>query len=93
MVAQIQPITVIFTLAEDSLPEVLQQMRGGKALEVEAYDRTQQKLLEKGRLITIDNQIDTVYRNREAARAVRQPERHALSQSVRQHAPAGQDTR
>jgi multidrug efflux system membrane fusion protein len=58
-VAQIQPITVIFTLAEDSLPEVMQQMRGGKALTVEAYDRTQQTLLEKGRLITIDNLIDT----------------------------------
>ena len=60
VVAQIHPITVIFTLAEDSLPEVLEQTRGGKALEVDAYDRTQQKLLEKGKLITIDNQIDTV---------------------------------
>ena len=59
VVTQIQPITVIFTLAEDSLPEVLQQMRGGKALAVEAFDRTQQKLLAKGKLITIDNQIDT----------------------------------
>jgi multidrug efflux system membrane fusion protein len=60
VVTQIQPTTVIFTLAEDSLPEVLQQMRGGKALEVDAFDRTQQKLLAKGKLITIDNQIDTV---------------------------------
>ncbi len=60
VVAQIHPISVIFTLAEDSLPEVLEQTRGGKALTVEAYDRTQQKLLEKGKLITIDNQIDTV---------------------------------
>lgn len=60
VVAQIRPITIIFTLAEDSLPEVLEQMRGGKALEVDAFDRTQQKLLAKGRLITIDNQIDTV---------------------------------
>ncbi len=60
VVAQIQPITVIFTLAEDSLPQVLEQTRGGKALEVDAYDRTQQKLLAKGKLITIDNQIDTV---------------------------------
>ncbi len=57
---QIQPITVIFTLAEDSLPEVLQQMHGGKALSVEAFDRTQQKLLAKGKLVAIDNQIDTV---------------------------------
>jgi len=60
VVTQIHPITVIFTLAEDNLPEVLDQTRGGKALTVEAFDRTQQKLLAKGRLITIDNQIDTV---------------------------------
>jgi membrane fusion protein, multidrug efflux system len=60
VVAQIHPITVIFTLAEDSLPQVQQQMHGGKALPVGAYDRTQQKLLEQGKLITIDNQIDTV---------------------------------
>jgi multidrug efflux system membrane fusion protein len=59
-VAQIQPITVVFTLAEDSLPEVLEQTHGGKTLEVDAYDRTQQKLLSKGKLITIDNLIDTV---------------------------------
>lgn len=60
VVAQIHPITVIFTLAEDSLPQVMQQMRGGKALPVEAYDRTQQTQLAKGKLITVDNQIDTV---------------------------------
>jgi len=59
VVAQIQPITVIFTLAEDSLQQVLQQMRSGKALEVDAYDRTN-TLLAKGKLITINNQIDTV---------------------------------
>jgi multidrug efflux system membrane fusion protein len=59
-VAQIQPMTVVFTLAEDSLPEVLEQTHGGKTLEVDAYDRTQQKLLAKGKLITIDNLIDTV---------------------------------
>lgn len=60
VVTQIQPITVIFTLAEDNLPEVLEQMRGGKSLTVEAFDRTQQKLLAKGKLITVDNQIDAV---------------------------------
>lgn len=60
VVAQIHPITVIFTLAEDSLPQVLDQMRAHKTLAVQAYDRTQQKMLEQGKLITIDNQIDTV---------------------------------
>jgi membrane fusion protein, multidrug efflux system len=58
-IAQLQPITIIFTLAEDNLSQVLEQTRGGKTLEVDAYDRAQQKLLAKGRLITIDNQIDT----------------------------------
>jgi multidrug efflux system membrane fusion protein len=38
----------------------MQQMHSGKPLEVDAFDRTQQTLLAKGRLITLDNQIDTV---------------------------------
>jgi multidrug efflux system membrane fusion protein len=59
-VAQNNPITVIFTLAEDNLTQVMQQMHSGKPLEVDAFDRTQQTLLAKGRLITLDNQIDTV---------------------------------
>src|SRR5579863_96036 len=59
VVTQIHPITVIFTLAEDSLPEVVKQTHSGKALEVDVYDRTQQTLLAKGKLITINNQIDT----------------------------------
>ena len=59
VVTQQQPITVIFTLGEDSLPQVQKHMKGGKPLNVEAYDRTQQKLLASGKLITIDNQIDT----------------------------------
>jgi len=59
VVTQTQPITVIFTLAEDSLPEVLKQLPGGKSLQVQAYDRTQQTLLDTGRLTSVDNQIDT----------------------------------
>ena len=60
VVTQVQPITVIFTLAEDNLPQVVEQMHGGKTLTVDAYDRTQQIVLAKGKLITVDNQIDTV---------------------------------
>ena len=59
VVTEVQPITVIFTLPEDSLQQVLDQMRSGKPLLVEAFDRTNTKLIAKGRLITIDNQIDT----------------------------------
>ncbi|MGD0347781.1 MAG: efflux RND transporter periplasmic adaptor subunit [Terracidiphilus sp.] len=60
VVTQIQPVTVIFTLAEDSLSQVLDQMRGGKTLSVEAFDRTNTKLIATGRLIAVNNQIDTV---------------------------------
>ncbi len=59
VVTQIQPITVIFTLPEDSLPEVLQQTRGGHQLNVEALDRSQSGHLAAGKLSSIDNQIDT----------------------------------
>lgn len=59
VVTQTQPITVVFTLAEDNLPEVLKQSRAGKQLPVDAYDRTQQTRLAKGKLTSIDNQIDT----------------------------------
>jgi membrane fusion protein, multidrug efflux system len=58
-IAQTAPITVIFILPEDSLEQVLQQMRGGKKLTVTAYDRTQQTLLDTGKLLTVDNLIDT----------------------------------
>jgi membrane fusion protein, multidrug efflux system len=59
VITQIAPITVIFTLAEDSLPEVLTQMRGGRSLTVEAYDRTNQTKLGTGKLLAVDSLIDT----------------------------------
>ncbi|HEY2860843.1 MAG TPA: efflux RND transporter periplasmic adaptor subunit [Terracidiphilus sp.] len=59
VVTQMQPTTVVFTVAEDSLPQVLQQTRGGKALKVDAFDRAQQGHLASGKLTSIDNQIDT----------------------------------
>lgn len=59
VIAELQPITVIFTIAEDNLPQVQAQTRHGKRLDVEAYDRTQQTKIATGRLLTFDNQIDT----------------------------------
>lgn len=55
----IHPMTVIFTLPEDNIPQVVKQIRTGKKLVTEAYDRTQNQLLSKGHLLTIDNQIDS----------------------------------
>jgi multidrug efflux system membrane fusion protein len=59
VVTQLQPITVIFTLPEDQLPQVLELTRNGKRLAVEAYDRSQTTHLASGSLLTVDNQIDT----------------------------------
>ena len=57
VITQIEPISVIFPLAEDLLPPILQKMRAGAQLKVEAYDRDMHKLAE-GWLATVDNQID-----------------------------------
>jgi multidrug efflux system membrane fusion protein len=59
VVTQLQPISAIFTLPEDNLPEVLKRVRAGATLPVTAYDRTAANAIATGRLDTIDNQIDT----------------------------------
>ena len=58
VITQIQPISVIFTLAEDQLPVVLQKVRAGQRLRVDAYDRDWKAKLATGSLATLDNQID-----------------------------------
>ena len=59
VITQEQPITVIFTVAEDALGEIQAQYRHGAALRVDAYDRTAQTKIATGKLLTIDNLIDT----------------------------------
>jgi len=59
VITEVQPITVIFTIAEDSLAQVQAQTRQGKRLDVDAFDRTQQTKIASGKLLTFDNQIDT----------------------------------
>ena len=59
VITQLQPITVIFTIAEDSLAEVVEQTSTGKTLTVQALDRTKQRHLAEGTLLTVDNQINT----------------------------------
>jgi membrane fusion protein, multidrug efflux system len=59
VVTQIQPISAIFTLPEDALQAVLDQVHAGQKLKVVAFDRTGKNQLDAGELGTIDNQIDT----------------------------------
>jgi multidrug efflux system membrane fusion protein len=59
VVAQIQPITVIFTIAEDDLAQVQQRLRKNAKLTVDAYDRAGLKKIASGKFLTLDNLIDT----------------------------------
>lgn len=58
VITQIRPISVIFTITEDQVPTVLQKLRQGARLRVDAYSRDIKTKLATGSLTTIDNQID-----------------------------------
>lgn len=58
VVTQLQPITVVFPIAEDQLPSVIKKWRAGQRLTVDAYDRTLTHRIATGSLSTLDNQID-----------------------------------
>jgi multidrug efflux system membrane fusion protein len=59
VITQLQPITVVFNVSEDDLPQVQAQLKGGHTLTVAAFDRANSKQLENGNLTSLDNQIDT----------------------------------
>jgi multidrug efflux system membrane fusion protein len=58
VITQLQPISVIFSLPQDQLPQVDAKLRAGVQLPVEAYDRDDTTKIATGKLATIDNQID-----------------------------------
>ncbi|MGZ6224993.1 MAG: MdtA/MuxA family multidrug efflux RND transporter periplasmic adaptor subunit [Syntrophales bacterium] len=58
VITQLQPITVIFTIPEDSLPPVLAKLKSGERMPVIALNREQTKKIAEGSLLTVDNQID-----------------------------------
>ncbi|KTD11781.1 multidrug efflux system, subunit A [Legionella gratiana] len=59
VITTMDPITVIFPIAEDYVPQIAPQAYSGKEMEVSAYDRQQEHLLAKGTLLALDNQIST----------------------------------
>jgi len=58
VITQLQPITVVFNVAEDRLPQIERQLRLGQRLAVDVFDRTQTKKFASGYLLAADNQID-----------------------------------
>jgi multidrug efflux system membrane fusion protein len=59
VITQLEPITVIFTIPEDSLGQVEARLNAKAKLPVDAFDRTAQTKIASGALLTLDNQIDT----------------------------------
>jgi multidrug efflux system membrane fusion protein len=58
VITQLDPISVIFSTAEDNLPQIAARMKSGAKLTVVAYDRTNSKALATGTVSTYDNQVD-----------------------------------
>ena len=58
VITQVQPISALFTLAEDQLPVVLRKLNTGQHLRADAYDRADHQKLATGTLASVDNQID-----------------------------------
>ena len=59
VITQLQPITVVFNVSEDALPQIQAQLRTRRALQVDAFDRSNDRQIESGKLTSLDNQIDT----------------------------------
>ncbi|MDQ2978514.1 MAG: MdtA/MuxA family multidrug efflux RND transporter periplasmic adaptor subunit [Acidobacteriota bacterium] len=59
VITQLQPIAVVFTIPADQLPPLQEQMKTGRKLPVEAWDRDLKNKLATGTLLAVDNQIDS----------------------------------
>ena len=59
VITQLQPITVVFNVSEDDLAQIQPQLKARRALEVDAFDRTDVREIEAGTLHALDNQVDT----------------------------------
>jgi len=59
VITQMEPISVLFSVPQESVPEIIQRMRAGATLSVAAYDQANTKQLATGQLTTLDNLIDT----------------------------------
>jgi multidrug efflux system membrane fusion protein len=59
VLTQMQPISVLFSVPQEEVPQIIQRMRSGATLSVTAYDQANTKVLATGTLATVDNQINT----------------------------------
>ena len=89
VITQLDPISVVFSTAEDNLPRIAARLKSGAKLPVTAYDRSNTKSLATGELTTFDNQIDTTTGTVKLRAQFANPDDAAVPQPVRQRAAAG----
>ena len=58
VIAQIDPISVVFSTPEDNLPQITARLNAGATLPVTAFDRSNVRQLATGTLTTFDNEVD-----------------------------------
>jgi len=58
VITQLQPVAVIFTVPQDSMPIIMKRMQSAEKIPVEAWDREQKVKLADGALASADNQVD-----------------------------------
>jgi membrane fusion protein, multidrug efflux system len=58
VVTELQPMSVLFTLPEDYIEQVMGRVHAGATLPVDAYDRSQSVMIATGTLSTVDNEVD-----------------------------------
>jgi multidrug efflux system membrane fusion protein len=58
VITQLQPVAVLFTVPQDSVPQVMRRMQSGERIPVESWDREQRQKLAEGVLVSVDNQVD-----------------------------------
>ena len=58
VITQTHPVDVVFSVAENNISQIMQAQKSGEPLLVEAWDRSNQHLIARGKLLSLDNQID-----------------------------------
>ncbi|HVW38289.1 MAG TPA: efflux RND transporter periplasmic adaptor subunit, partial [Pirellulales bacterium] len=59
VITQLQPIALVFTIPQDEISRVQEKLHAGRDLQVDAYDRNFKKRLAQGKLLALDNQVDS----------------------------------
>ncbi len=89
VVTELSPMSVVFTVPEDNISQIMPQVAQGAVLAADAWDRSQTVKLASGKLSTVDNVVDPTTGHGQAARSVRQYGSEAISQPVREYPASG----